>query len=104
MTALDKLREIDAQASPGPWRAERSDPAMSWHIEGVAQFPCCELWGEDAEQRRAAAEPNAQLAALAKHIRPMAEALDGVKDVGGDGFYAVRKALAKLEEALDGSD
>lgn len=28
----------------------------------------------------------------------MHEALDGVKDVGGDGFYAVRKALSLADE------
>ncbi len=83
MTALDELRKLDDAATPGPWVAQEA--LDGWDIEDVAQFPCCESWGEDKEQRKAQGKHNAQLASLSHLLRPAFEALLGELPINGRG-------------------
>ena len=110
-TVLDKLRELDAAASPGPWR-------MDWgtrdELPGILSIHLLEVDTSNLSTNFA----NAQLAALSHLILPLAEALEGLDSCakwdGGDTPVAVelnytefaaalavsRTVLAKLEKAL----
>ena len=89
MTDLTKLRELQEQASPGPWT----------HHDLLVETENTEI--------RLASEYDAQLAALATHLLPLAEALEEVLDEdSGDGIplYAVEPARAKLKALTDALD
>ena len=62
---IDKLRELQEQASPGPWTAGRGE--LSYAVRALATFE--DYFNEPAEA-------NARLAALAPHLFPLAEALE----------------------------
>ncbi len=97
MTALDRLRELDTAASPGPWT----------HASVMVETENTEI--------RLASEYDAQLAALAHLLLPAIEALEAIRthehdEVAYDEFAyhrmveayrnAARAVLARLEEAL----
>ncbi len=114
MTALDKLRAIDAAASPGDWEhigindeehakaLEANDAFTTWVYasdgDEVATFDARELRQNDA---------NSQLAALSKLLLPFAEALEKAHREANlgqhncdDGYYTGCAARKALEEAL----
>ena len=101
---LDKLRELDAAASAGPWRVVRSYPEPDQ--------PRYEVLG-DGDATLAVSgyiEANAQLAALSHLLLPAFEALEEciiqvegfVEDGQGENDASVlgNSVLAQLEEAL----
>ena len=111
---LDKLRALQKQASPGPWRVVKTD------VKGVANYVV--LSDSDANLSLRASdlyEADAQLAALATHLLPLAEALERAKNTIHTGICNnvhltghagcterckdANKALKALTEALDGS-
>ena len=98
MTDLTKLRELQEQASPGPWT----------HHDLLVETENTEI--------RLASEYDAQLAALATHLLPLAEALEAAQAQIHGEFCRVSTIapghskhcsnatakLKKLQEALDG--
>lgn len=112
---LDKLRKLDAQASPEPWTADawatetryvydNADRTLGYAV--FARSPrgthpriawIHSVDPEMAQQSRA----NAQLAALSHHILPLAEALEIHQHAVGAGVLCGPcRVLAQLEEAL----
>ena len=83
---IDKLRELQEQASPGPWAAGKKSSIHAtdksregdarWVLRDDSSFACfsSEQRAKDIEWARRAA--NAKLAALATHLFPLAEALE----------------------------
>ena len=112
MPDLTKLRELQEQASPGPWRVVRGYPNND-----VVEY--CVLTDGDKNVSLKASElyeSDAKLAALAPHLLPIAEALEAAQAQIHGEFCRVStiapghskhcsNATAKLKaltEALDG--
>ena len=103
MTVLNKLRELDAAASPGPWIAavlSTGDGSGQVMISDAKNAPVFFVVDQSPD--------NAQLAALSHLLLPTAEALDKLlnwvnRNYGVDAIGShldARAALDKLGEAL----